>query len=337
MREQRTREKVLDRLGWSPTNVGAIAAALGVTTQAVLHHLGALRAAGMVRQTGSGRGAKWERVFAHLLNWDHERAGVLGESAMWAEAKALIPSELALINEPTRRVLDYTVTEILNNAIDHSFGSAISLRLAFDGKCIDVVVSDDGIGAFRKVREFFRLANDMEAIAHIAKGRQTTAPTQHTGQGLFFCSRMVDQFEVESNGRLWKVDNLRDDATIAPATDRPGTRVTLRTSMQGRLSPKEVFDKHSIEEFAFDRGVMRVALIMHGNEFISRSEAKRLATGLELYGAVELDFNEVTAVGQGFVDELFRVWINAHPGTTITYVNASDEVKFMIERGLPGR
>lgn len=332
-----TRERVLDRLSWSPTNVGAIAAALDLTPQAVLYHLGALRASGLVRQVGKGRTAKWERCFAHRLTWSHSHAMSLGESSMWTEAKAVMPDELLQINEPTRRVLDYTVTEILNNAIDHSFGSEISLNLAFDNSCINVTIIDDGIGAFRKVREHFRLPSDMDAIAHIAKGRQTTAPEAHTGQGLFFSSRMVDQFEVESNGRIWKVDNVRDDATVAPAANRAGTRVTLRTPKQGLLSPKEVFDRYSIDQFAFDRGSMRVSLIAHGDEFISRSEAKRLASGLNLYGAVELDFNGVRFVGQGFVDELFRVWTNAYPGTSITYVNASDEVEFMIERGLPRR
>jgi hypothetical protein len=98
-----------------------------------------------------------------------------------------------------------------------------------------------------------------------------------------------------------------------------------------------VFDRHSIEEYEFDKGAVRVALSNHGTEFVSRSEAKRLGVGLELYGEVELDFTGVKAVGQGFVDELFRVWVQANPGTIFSYVNANEEVAFMIERGLPRR
>ncbi|MEQ1731271.1 MAG: STAS-like domain-containing protein, partial [Vicinamibacterales bacterium] len=110
-----------------------------------------------------------------------------------------------------------------------------------------------------------------------------------------------------------------------------------RTRRERTLTMKEVFDKHSIEEYAFDKGAVRVALSNHGTEFVSRSEAKRLGAGLELYGEVELDFAGVKAVGQGFVDELFRVWVQDNPGTVFSYINATEEVAFMIERGQPRR
>lgn len=337
MTERRTRDKVLDLVGWQPTSVGQLAMALGLTTQAVLHHLVALRDAGAVRLVGQGRSAKWERCFTERFIWSRDVARELGESLMWTEVKRAVAQDLVDVSVQTLKVLEYAVTEILNNAIDHSEGSTIFVQVALDPSKIAVIVGDDGIGAFRKVREHFNLPNDLEAVAHIAKGRQTTAPDAHTGQGLFFSSRMVDLFEVEAGGRIWRVDNVRDDSTVASSVARPGTRVMLRTSKQGTLTPKEVFDRHSIEEFAFDRGAVRVSLNAHGDEFISRSEAKRLAVGLNLYGAVELDFGGVHFVGQGFVDELFRVWVNANPGTTISYINANEDIRFMIERGLPPR
>lgn len=337
MAQRRTRDRVLDLVGWQPTSVGDLATTLGLSPQAVLHHLNAFRDEGLVRLVGQGRSAKWERCFSARFQWSRDAAHEVGESLMWAEVKHALATDLADVSDPTLKVLEYTVTEILNNAIDHSEGSAIFVQVAFDPRDVTIIVGDDGIGAFRKVREHFQLPTDLEAIAHIAKGRQTTAPDAHTGQGLFFSSRMVDLFEIEAGGRLWRVDNVRDDSTIASSIERPGTRVVLRTSKQGTLTPKEVFDRHSIEEFEFDRGTFRVSLVSHGHEFISRSEAKRLAVGLNLYGAVELDFSGVDFVGQGFVDELFRVWVNANPGTTITYVNANETVRFMIERGLPPR
>ena len=48
------------------------------------------------------------------------------------------------------------------------------------------------------------------------------------------------------------------------------------------------------------------------------------------------DFTGVTDVGQGFVDELLRVWPTAHPGKTVIPVNVDNPaVDFMIKRGLP--
>jgi hypothetical protein len=48
--------------------------------------------------------------------------------------------------------------------------------------------------------------------------------------------------------------------------------------------------------------------------------------------AVEVDFAGVTDVGQGFVDELLRVWPNAHPGKTVTPINMNPAVEFMVRR-----
>ena len=339
MRERNTKERIVDLLGGGQaTNVGALASTLGVTTQAVLYHLAALRERGLVRQLGQGRAARWERCFEHRFVWELAHVEAMGgEWAMWTLAKDAMAVDLAEVNEATQGILAYTVSEMLNNAIDHSNGTRVELLATFGANDVELVIADDGIGAFKKVRDHFNLADELEAIAHVAKGQQTTWSERHTGQGLFFSSRAVETFEVESGGRIWKVDNVRDDTTISAGVLRAGTKVTLRTNKNASLTAQDLFDRYSIEEYAFDKGGIRVALSAHGDEFVSRSEAKRLGVGLELYGEVELDFANVRAVGQGFVDELFRVWVEANPGTAITYINASEEVAFMIQRGLPKR
>jgi hypothetical protein len=40
-------------------------------------------------------------------------------------------------------------------------------------------------------------------------------------------------------------------------------------------------------------------------------------------------------VGQGFVDEVFRIFQKKHPNIKIEFTNANEDVRFMIERGLP--
>ncbi|MEI8241383.1 MAG: DUF4325 domain-containing protein [Actinomycetota bacterium] len=332
-----TKEQLIALLSSSPTNVGTLAETLAVTPQAVFYHLSRLRRDGLAQQVGKGRGARWVRCFDHRLAWDLGDARGVAEFDMWKQAQDAMATELATANDQTRSILNYTVTEMLNNAIDHSRGTTVELLGTLRGDEIEISIVDDGIGAFKNVRDHFHLVDELEAVAHLAKGQQTTWAERHTGQGIFFSSRAVDVFEVESGGRIWQVDNVREDTTVLPGVRRPGTRVNLRTRTNRTLTMKEVFDRHSIEEFAFDKGVVRVALSDHGNEFVSRSEAKRLGVGLELFGQVELDFANVKAVGQGFVDELLRVWVSANPGTTFTYVNASEEVEFMIRRGLPRR
>jgi hypothetical protein len=72
-----------------------------------------------------------------------------------------------------------------------------------------------------------------------------------------------------------------------------------------------------------------------GTEFVSRSEAKRLLRSLEKFEEVELNFQNVRSVGQGFVDEVFRVWAADHPSQKMVPINMNAKVKFMVERGMP--
>ena len=158
--------------------------------------------------TGARRGARWQRVFDHESSWPLPPKDA-GETEMMREFEAS-PFFQGLDPSPeARRVLNYAITEMLNNAIDHSSGNKARLSARVDGSSLTVVIADDGVGALQHVREHFGLASDDEALAHIAKGQQTTAPEHHSGQGLFFTSRMVDQFELDSGTLRWVVDNER--------------------------------------------------------------------------------------------------------------------------------
>lgn len=72
-----------------------------------------------------------------------------------------------------------------------------------------------------------------------------------------------------------------------------------------------------------------------GDCLIARSQGKRLFTKIEPFDSVLLDFSEVRVVGQGFADEVFRVYPSKNKNVKIGYVNANDDVAFMIKRSLP--
>lgn len=69
-----------------------------------------------------------------------------------------------------------------------------------------------------------------------------------------------------------------------------------------------------------------------GEKIISRSQAKRIVRNLEPFTHITLDFKKVDTVGQGFVDEIFRVYQNQYPQKKIVYINANADVEFMIKR-----
>ena len=65
-------------------------------------------------------------------------------------------------------------------------------------------------------------------------------------------------------------------------------------------------------------------------EPIAGSQARRILFRLELFKKVILDFLGVEFMGQGFADEVFRVFRNKHPEIEIIPVHANESVMGMI-------
>ncbi len=129
----------------------------------------------------------------------------------------------------------------------------------------------------------------------------------------------------------WDVDNIRGDVGVGEVSRRRGTRVRFEAATKVRRKLAEVFAAYTDErEFAKTRVVIKLFAI--GTRFVSRSEARRVATGLDRFREVVLDYRGVEEIGQGFVDELYRVWGTSHPGIRLTSVGANRAVTFMLRR-----
>ena len=70
------------------------------------------------------------------------------------------------------------------------------------------------------------------------------------------------------------------------------------------------------------------------NNFISRSQARKILKGLELFREIILDFKDVEYMGQAFADEIFRVFKNTNLNTVIIAQNANIDVQNMINRAI---
>lgn len=264
----------------------------------------------------------WQRVVA-LTGVD--------EATVWAECR----DALGLPTNPATRVMQYAFTEMLNNAIDHSGAAAATVSWWVSPDAWTFMISDDGVGAFPNIQRGLGLEDLFSAIQELTKGRTTTAPDRHTGEGIFFTSKAVDFFTLSSAGLQWTVDNLRDDQAVGVSTVTKGTRVVCEIDPNSERELRDVFARFTDDDFDFSKSRTVVRLFALGVRFVSRSEAKRLLHGLERFKEVEVDFTGVQEVGQGFVDELVRVWPSQHPGTVIKPTGMNDAVDFMLKRGLP--
>ncbi len=252
------------------------------------------------------------------------------ESAAWREVRIAI----ALPDTAATTIMQYAFTELLNNAIDHSAAATAAVTWWIQPDLWTFEITDQGEGVFPHVRSGLGLEDLFAAIQELTKGRTTTAPDRHTGEGIFFASKAVDVFALSSAGLTWTVDNLRNDQAVGISPVTAGTRVTCEIDPATDRSLAKVFARFTDDNFDFSRSSTVVHLFGLAVRFVSRSEAKRLLQGLDRFKQVEIDFTGVQDVGQGFVDELVRVWPVQHPGTTITPTHMNPAVEFMVRRGL---
>lgn len=308
---------------------GELAAALGLSRQAAHAKLRREVEAGHLTRVGEGRAARYRAGGAVERRFSYPVA-TSAEDRIVRDLEGHVPG-LAVLDASTRSAFSYVASEMLNNALDHSGGRKVEVEIVVKADHVEIVIEDDGIGAFERIRLSRGLSNHVEAAAELTKGKVTSMPERHTGEGIFFSARVSERFELHANGHALIVDSLKDDVAILAEPLRMGTTVRARIGRPPPRTLKEVFDAFTVD-FEFVRTRTVVKLFGLGSEFLSRSEAKRLLLGLERFHEVELDFRGVPGVGQAFADEVFRVWARAHSEVLLEPTGMNEDVAFFVER-----
>lgn len=239
------------------------------------------------------------------------------------------------ISENVDSIFAYAFSEMLNNAIDHSQSKKITVEVLRSEKNLSFTVLDGGVGVFRNIMQKRALKSEMEAIQDLLKGKTTTAPKAHSGEGIFFTSKVADEFVLKSFGLQLRIDNKVDDLFVEEVKPiMKGTLVTFVIALNSKKHLSDVFRKFEAEpgNYAFDKTEIQVRLYETGTIYISRSQAKRLLVGLEKFKKIILDFDRVPTVGQAFADEVFRVFKIQHPEIEVVPVNMVEPVAFMVGR-----
>ncbi|HEX4775047.1 MAG TPA: DUF4325 domain-containing protein [Candidatus Saccharimonadales bacterium] len=240
------------------------------------------------------------------------------------------------LNENTGSIVNFGFTEMLNNAIEHSESKQIKVKLYRDGRDVIFTIRDFGVGVYENVKAKYKLQSDLEAVQELLKGKTTTAPKAHSGEGIFFTSKAADEFVLESFDTRLRVNNNIDDVFVETRERRlKGTKVTFRINLHSSRHLSEIFQRFYTdpESFAFDKTVIMVKLYTMGTVYVSRSQAKRVLSNIaKKFKVIILDFENVPTIGQAFADEIFRVFSARHPEIEIRTENMNENVEFMIKR-----
>jgi STAS-like domain of unknown function (DUF4325) len=228
-------------------------------------------------------------------------------------------------------IAEYVTTEMLNNAVDHSNGQFTRIKLLDGPTSVTFKIEDDGAGIFATLARALGLQDEKDAIVELLKGKRTSAPAHHTGEGLYFSARVCEWLMVETMhyGLSFKQGHSPEFLEFKnPARRSMGTSVTYHVAKAPAQTLRQVFDAFCPapdNRFSRTKVPLIVAEKTEG-KLVSRSQAKRIANGLEVFSEVEFDFSGVGQIEQGFADELFRVWPSAHSDISVRATSVGEEV-----------
>lgn len=316
----------------SATPVANACEKFGISRQAMGRHMRRLGNEGVIEAQGNTKARKYLLRPLAQADFTLPISQDLHEDQVWREK---IRPLLDGLRENVMRICEYGFTEMLNNAIAHSEGRNVTITADRTVAGISLSVRDDGVGIFNKIQRVLHLDDARHAILELAKGKLTTDPAHHTGEGIFFSSRMFDEFTMLSGTLFFWHKVGGDDWLVDDRDFQQGTHIQMSIAADATRTKGEVFDAYasSKEDYSFSRTQIPVFLARYGDEnLVSRSQAKRLLSRLDRFTKIVLDFRGIQTIGQAFADEVFRVFQNEHPPVHLFWVNATPEVDRMIRR-----
>lgn len=340
-RSEQIRSFVLANIADHPHDIVVFAAqTFKVSKTAVHRQVEHLIDCGKIARFGRTRSARYVCNTDNSKSWSLPLANGLRNDEIW---ERLISPMLQGAASNVKDICAFGLLEILTNATEHAQGQTLTLKCSRErhGQIV-LCAHDDGVGIFDKISQNLGYSDRREAIVNLAKGKVTTLPELHRGEGLFFTSRVFDRFYIFSKGLSYRRCNDLDDWGIESCrmdkATESGTMIKLAIDVRSKQTKESVLRQFSSPGiYSFDKTHVHVDLAKFPeDEYITRQQAKRLLNGLEKFGQVTLDFKRVQSVGQSFVDEVFREFKVAYPEIQLECKNMNDDVTFMVHRTLAG-
>jgi len=315
-----------------------VAKHFGLSRQASNRHLKRLVDKGHIFSEGGTRSKSYKLISQNLLEKRYVVNEQLNEGDVWYRDIAPLLGDLP---ENVKDIWDYGFTEMFNNVIDHSGSPTVKIFVDKTAAGFKILIVDHGEGIFKKIQKALALTDQRHAVLELAKGKFTTDPDNHSGEGIFFSSRAFDNFIIFSDSIHFShgSDSVLD-WIMENVSCFNGTAVLMEINNHSRHNITEIFDDYASEEddYGFNQTVVPVKLAQHGDgKLVSRSQAKRVLSGLDRFTNILFDFTGVETIGQAFADQIFRVYKNQHPEIKVIFINTNKNLDNMINRALAAK
>jgi anti-sigma regulatory factor (Ser/Thr protein kinase) len=328
------RDFILRNVRAHPADIAAVTSArYGLSRPSVAGYIRRLANEGLIDVKGNTSDRRYTARDLVSLEFQVRLTVSLSEDAVW-QGKVL--PRIRELPENIVNICQYGFTEMLNNTIDHSASTYAHVIYKQSYSHVNIQVVDRGIGIFQKLQNRFHLYDARQALLELSKGRLTSDPKHHTGHGIFFTSRMFDEFAIYSGSLYYNRVRQDDDDWCVEARDLTelviGTWVEMTIATNASWTTRDIFDRYQDDPVGFRRTHVPIALGKYpGEQLVSRSQAKRVLARVDRFSEVLLDFQGVQDIGPAFADEIFRVFRNAHPDINIIAARANERVNRMIK------
>lgn len=303
----------------------SVADAFGISTNTVHSYLRRLQEDSVIAKAKRGE----YKLVTNSVSYELSRSAGDLDTDTYA-FDAFFEKHIKDLPENVYRIWEYAFSEMINNVVDHSAAENLSILVEQNYLNTSVFIIDNGIGIFNKIREHFSLPGIEEAICELFKGKLTTDSSNHSGEGIFFSSKMMDKFFIYSSGRIFTMSKYNNDEIfdIDLGESFSGTAVYMSLSNFSQRHAADVFDQYASVDGGFTKTRIPLKSIFDTAP-ISRSQAKRVCNRLDSFLEVEIDFDGLDWIGQGFAHQMFVVYQNAHPDIKLIPTNMSENVQKM--------
>jgi len=297
----------------------------GLSRQAALRHMYILITDGKVTATGRTKDRTYQLKPLDEKSFSFSITPELKEDHIFHEKISPYVDSLA---PELKEICEYGFSHIMSNVISHSKGKICQVHISRNEGKLSLKIMDDGVGVLSKVTKHFSLDNKRHAVLELSKGKMTTDPSHHSGDGLFFVSRLFDRFILESSGLGWKHNLENGKWSVTPVNRKKGTSVFLEINTLSNRSLKNTLKEYSANgRMIFNRTCIPVLLSKLDSEHLfSRSQAKRLTQNLDGYKNICFDFTGLDMVSHSFADEIFRVYQKEKPHQKLEWKNSNIEL-----------
>ena len=170
----------------------------GLTRPSVLRYIHDLTTKEQITFQGYTKNRKYDLKPIKNIERTYQIQDQPAEDKVWRDEVAPL---LQGLKDNVVSICQYGFTEMFNNAIDHSEGTKTLISITVWIDQIRIIVTDNGVGIFNKIQKKYNLDDPLGSILELSKGKLTTEPQSHSGEGIFFTSRMFDSFFIIS-GKL---------------------------------------------------------------------------------------------------------------------------------------